>query len=365
MVLQTFGGGQGYLKAGLLGFPKSGKTFTAALLACEVHRRFKLKGPVALFDTEGGGEYVAGMITKATGTAPVGMKSRALVDLLTVARECEKGAAAILIADSVTHVWREVCAAYLKQVNAAREAPGTSARSRLEFQDWAAIKDRWAAWTDLYLNSRLHIIICGRAGYEWDFEEHEDAAGNTRKELVKTGVKMKVESEFGFEPSLLIEMERMQVPAADSADKFRFVHRARVLGDRFNAMDGAVQDNPTAAWFSPHLDRLTAGVSNVVDVEAKTPMGVDEAGDAEWQREKRQRVILCERIQGAIVQVYPGQSAAEKKAKVSVLGKCFGTTSWTEVENMNAGKLAAGLEVLETELKKAPALPVKAEKKEE
>jgi hypothetical protein len=92
-------------------------------------------------------------------------------------------------------------------------------------------------------------------------------------------------------------------------------------------------------------------------------MGVDEAGDGEWQREKRQRVILCERIQGAMVEAYPGQSAAEKKAKVAILKKCFDTASWTEVENMNAGKLAAGLALLEAELKKAPALPAKAEKK--
>lgn len=359
MILKAFGTGQGFLKAGFLGFPKSGKTFTAGLLSCELHRRGKLKKPVAFFDTEAGAEYVAASIAKATGQNPIGAKSRALVDLLSVARECEAGAADILIVDSITHVWREVCDAYLKQVNAAREAQGKSSRNRLEFQDWQVIKGKWATWTDFYLNSKLHILICGRAGYEWDYEENEDTG---KKELRKTGVKMKCEAEFGFEPSLLVEMERVQVPAADAADKFAFVHRARVLGDRFNVMDGAVTDNPSGAWFAPHLDRLIPGADNAVDTEAKTPMGVDEEGNAEWQREKRQRVILCERIQGAIVKVYPGQSAPEKRAKATLIEKCLGTTSWTEVENMPAGKLAAALEVLEAELKNAK--PVKAGKEE-
>jgi len=348
--LLTFGEGQGYLKAGFLGFAKSGKTFTAALLAVELHKRLGLDGPIALFDTESGGEYIVPIIESGIGKPPVGLKSRALSDLMALAKACEEGAAPILIVDSVTHVWREVCAAYLEQVNRARVSQGRGSRTRLEFQDWAVIKDRWNRWTDFYLNASIHIIICGRAGYEWDFEEREDAAGNIHKELVKKGVKMKVETEFGFEPSLLVELERVQVPDEASADRFRLVHRARVLGDRFDIMDGQVTDNPAGEWFGPHIDMLVPGAVNKIDTRTKTDMGVDETGDAQFKRDRRDRTILLEELEQELVAAFPSQKAADKQAKIAIIERHFGTKSWTKVKSMPLRELRAGLDVVKEEL---------------
>lgn len=343
MKLETFGTGQGYLKAGLLGFNKSGKTYTAVSLAIETRKLFHLSGPIACFDTEAGIEYMAERIKKETGQFPIGVKGRSLKEVLELGHECENGAASILIVDGLTHPWRELQAAYLDQVNKARDAMRKPRRQRLEFQDWANIKERWAPWPDFYLNSRLHIIICGRAGYDWDFEEVEDSTGTVRKELRKTGIKMKVESEFGFEPSLLVEMERVQVPVPNHDGHFTIMHRATVLGDRFDAMDGATCDNPTGAWFLPHLSRLVPGAVNAVDTELKTDMGVDESGEALMHRERRERTKLIEEIQGELVAAYPGQSAPEKRKKVEILDACFGTKSWTAVEGFPAGRLAEGL----------------------
>jgi hypothetical protein len=44
------------------------------------------------------------------------------------------------------------------------------------------------------------VIICGRAGYEYDYFEDDEG----KKQLEKTGIKMKAETEMGFEPSLLV-----------------------------------------------------------------------------------------------------------------------------------------------------------------
>jgi hypothetical protein len=360
-MFDTFGSGQGFLKAGFLGFPKSGKTHTAMLLAIELRKRLAIKGPIAFLDTEAGVEYVAPRIRKETGLAPIGKKSRSFKDLMELGKACENGASSILIVDSITHIWREACDAYLLQINNARDSRNLSRRQRLEFQDWNAIKAVWGRWTEFYLNSQLHIIICGRAGFEWDFEETETTDGTVKKELVKTGVKMKVESEFGFEPSLLVEMERVQVPAQDAKDKFRFVHRARVLGDRFDVMDGLVCDNPTGDWFLPHIESLIPGAANIVDTTVKTDMGVDEGGDAAFVRERRQKNILLEEIQGEIVKALPGQSAVEKKKKVEVLDKCFGTKSWTAVESMAIGKLEVGLTAVRSFLGSTVPEPAPAE----
>lgn len=342
MLMQEFGTGQGYLKAGVLGFPKSGKTYTSALWAVGLYEYFKLSGPIAMFDTEGGSEYVAPVFKKA-GIKFVGTKSRALGKLIELARECESSGAPILIADSVTHVWREICESYLKEVNAALRAKNRPMRSRLEFQDWGPIKAKWAEWTDLYLNSKLHIFICGRAGFEWDFEEREDGSG---KDLIKTGIKMKTESEFGFEPSLLVQMERVQERDSENRLTKQFTHRATVIGDRFAVLDAQSCDDPTFDFIKPHVDMLVQGAHAPIDTEAQTSLGINEDGEDQYYRERRDRQILCEEIQAELTRAWPGQAAKEKAAKAEAVKTAFNTGSWTKVEGMGKEKLVAGLAVI-------------------
>jgi hypothetical protein len=205
---------------------------------------------------------------------------------------------------------------------------------------WSAIKGKglWQDWTDFFLNSKLHLIICGRAGYEWDMEKDESG----RNQLVKSGVKMRVESEFGFEPSLLIEMERQQVEGSDGG--FTIKHLARVLGDRFNVLDGKEGNNPDFTFFKPHCELLKPGKMVPVDTAIKTETGADVEGNVPWDREKQQRTILCEEIQGLIVSKYPGQSADDKKAKAQVMQDFFGTRSWTKIESMDSLALRNGLD---------------------
>lgn len=341
--VEEFGGGQGWLKGGFLGFAGSGKTVTATKLAIGVRAAFGLEGPIAMFDTEGGSEYVAPTVLKATGKRLVGKRSRSLDDLIAMTNYCVANGVSVMIADSVTHVWREVCDAYLKQVNARRAKKNLGIQTKLEFQDWGPIKAKWTIWTDLYLNSPLHIVICGRAGYEYDFEQREDGSG---KDLVKTGIKMKTEGEFGFEPSLLVEMERVQKVDPNGKLSKVFVRRATVLKDRFDVIDGEQADDPDYPFFAPHVQMLVPGAHAPVDTEARTDLAIGDDGDSAWKHEQRQRVILCEEIQGELLRAWPGQTAAEKASKAEAIEAAFGTRSWTKVESMNASRLADGLALI-------------------
>lgn len=333
-MLTTLGTGQGYLKAGFLGFPKSGKTRTAVELATGLWMFMGKAGRLVMFDTEGGSEYVASLIKKRIGLDLIGVRARAFSDLMTVTKELHEGE--IFIVDSITHPWRELCDSHLDQINRQRAAKNQSRRNKLEFQDWNVLKLKWAEWTDFYLNSKVHIIIAGRAGYEYDMETNEETG---RKELIKTGIKMKTEGEFGFEPSLLVEMERVQT----LGEKTEMSHRATVLGDRFGVLDGKQCENPTFSFFLPHIKLLRPGAHAPIDTELKTDTGVDESGDGEWSRERRERTILAEEIQGLLVAHYPGQTAEEKRTKADLLYAFFGTRSWTAVENMKADNLRDGL----------------------
>lgn len=346
MQLTNLASGVGHLKAGFLGFAGSGKTYTATLLAIALRKRLGLKGPIGLFDTEAAAQYVAPLVKRETGLDLVGFQSRSFQDSLDFLTECQKLGVSVAIIDSVTHTWKSLCDDYLAQRNEARARQGKNPSNRLEFQDWATIKGRWAKFSDSYLNVPMHTIICGRAGYEWDFEAREDGVG---KDLVKTGIKMKAEGDFGFEPSLLVQMERVSVESASAKlTSAKYVRRASVIKDRFGVIDGLECDNPDGAFFAPYIEMLVPGAHAQVDLTRHTDMGVDESGDAEWAREKRQRQIASENLAGALIAVWPGQGAQEKLARQEVVHKVLGTRSWSEVENTNADKLKAAIACLPT-----------------
>ncbi len=344
--LVPLGQGTGYAKVGILGFASGGKTWTAALIALGIRKHFGLKGPIAMYDTESGCDYIAPLIREHGAGELIGTRSRSFDDLMSTARACVAQGVSVLIADSMTHVWREVLAAFKLRRNEARARVQKDPLDFISFEDWAVIKPKWYEWTDFYLTSPLHIVICGRAGYEWDHEENEDG----KRELVKTGIKMKTEGELAFEPSLLIEMQRVQEKDRNDRLTGKFVHQATILKDRFGKIDGAVGDDPDYEFFKPHMDMLTPGAHAPVDTRAKTRFALDESGRSVRRAEAKERTILMEEVQGLLVSHFPGQAAAEKKAKADLLEEHFGTRSWTAIEQRTPAEVRRGLHSLREKL---------------
>lgn len=325
---------QAYLKAGFLGFQGAGKTFTASLVAIgilKMLRAAKAPGserPVFFMDSETGSDYLIERF-KENGIELQSWKTRAFDDLLTGTRQAEKEAS-FLIVDSVTHYWRELCDAYKKQRN----------RKRLEFQDWDYLKTRWAEFSTLYVNGPLHMIVCGRAGYEYDFEEKEGGG----KDLVKTGIKMKTEGEFGFEPSLLVLMER------EVAVETKVVTRtAYVLKDRFDVIDGKEFTNPTADAFMPHIQRLNLGAKHI-GFETGTGTQIDRDGKPEWQREREQSEIVLDEIAEILRKHFPGQDKAMVAERLARMEKHGGTRSWERLKTFKLEQLKKVREGLWVEL---------------
>lgn len=356
---------QGYLKAGLLGFPKSGKSYTATMLAIATKRLLNLPGQIAMFDTEAGSVYLSGLVKELTGQDLLAIRRRSLKDLVAWGKACLEAGISVGIVDSVTHPWRELCDSYLKQKNDQRRAKRLGPQDKLQFQDWGPIKERWNTWSEFYLNSPLHIVICGRAGFDYDFVENEDG----KDELRKTGIKMKTEGEFGFEPSLLVEMNRNQ-SLTDKAH--RISREAIVLGDRFGVVDGKVgefhsfgnHEQELAAvseFFGPHLQLLVPGCHAPVNVESRTEFDMVDGEDSATA-ERRKRTILVEEIQGELTRVWPGQTAKEKAAKLEAIERHFNTRSWTAVESMGVQQLSRGLSDLRTHLASITSVPAASDK---
>lgn len=339
-----------YFKCGMFGQPGSGKTYTSALLAIGICKAIA-NSKVAFYDTETGSDFMLNKFQK-TGLEVFQVKSRSFDDLLATIVECEKEGIGVLIIDSITHVWRELMEAYQKKLS----------RKKLQFQDWNIIKSEWARYTDLFVNSRLHIIVNGRAGFEYDYDLNEDGT----KDLIKTGTKMKVESEFGFEPSLMIEMERV-TPEKDEVTEIqemtdikakrnkkqhlrtrvgsKWIHRAHVLKDRTDTLNGQTFDYPTFNNFAPHFKALNIGGEHLgVDTSRNSEDRFAPDGSTQWKRERTRAQIAIEEIKAEIDKVMPSNSAAEKKAKINLSKHIFGTASGTALEGMDYTRLERGLD---------------------
>ena len=330
---------QAFLKAGIMGFTGSGKTHTASQIAIGLHKTLKarkLRGgdvPVNFLDTETGSDWVKESLFKKMGVPLFAAKTRSFADLVPAIRETEKERGILLI-DSITHFWRELTESYAKKRNRTRG---------LEFQDWAWLKAKWGEFTDAFVNSNCHIAMCGRAGYEYDF--FQDDAG--KKQLEKTGIKMKAETETGYEPSILILMERHQ---DITVDPIRVWRTATVLKDRSTMLDGKQFMNPTYDDFKPHVEFLNLGGQQLgVDTE-RTSEDMIPRQDQSFQFTKQQIEITLDEIQSLLTKHYPSTSQAEKKAKADLLEKFFGSRSWERIKTFSLEELRNGYNSLLLEL---------------
>jgi AAA domain len=342
---------QAYLKAGLMGFAGSGKTYTATdLVIGLVHllREKKLpegNKPVFFLDTETGSDYVAGRF-KENDIELFTAKTRAFSDLIPAVREAEANGAALIV-DSISHFWREFTESYAKKKNRTRG---------LEFQDWAYLKTEWGKFTDTYLNSALHFVLCGRAGYEFDYFTNESG----KKELEKTGIKMKAETDMGYEPSLLILMEREHDMKTNTVSRIAYV-----LKERFSVIDGKSFNNPTFKSFLPHVERLNLGGKQLGVDTSRTSEGMipNSEGKPEWQYQREQCEIVLDQIKELLNKYWGGTSQEMKEKKAALLEKHLKTRSWVQIEKTyKLDQLKEGYNTLHNELEGAPAYNVPNEK---
>lgn len=339
MIFQKAENQTAYLKVGILGFSGSGKTYTAVHLAKGIADKLKTKKPVFFLDSETGSDYFVDKF-KSWEIPLYVAKTRTFVDLLSAVQEAEK-MACVLIIDSISHFWKETQDAYLKAMG----------RKRLLFQDWLPIKSQWQKYTDAYINSKIHIVMCGRAGYEYDFFIDESGS----RQLEKTGTKMGAEKEMAFEPSLLLEMERARIANPDkktvAAKQCQYV--CHVLKDRSDLINGRKFINPTFKDFEPVFNFLNIGGEHLGIDTSKDSSGLFTKDAPEnFYEIKKKKDICLEEIQGELLSVFPGRSSDEQKLKADFIYDVFGTRSWTALGDMDLEKLTLGRMEIKIRLEK-------------
>jgi hypothetical protein len=302
--------------------------------------------PVFFIDTETGSDFMVPLFEQLEIELMVA-KTRAFADLLPAIKEAEANGCGIII-DSVTHFWREFMESYKRRRR----------KSFISFEDWDYLKEQWGYFTTAFSNSQLHAVLAGRAGFEYEDSIDEDTG---KRQISKTGTKMKTEGEMAFEPSLLIEMEMMQDlqhgtwwnRANIRKDRWMFLH-GRIF-DFYSQPEEDVQDKVDRVWaaFSPHVMRLALGGVHVgVDSSRTSDRSIPGSGKSEFKKRAEEKEVVLEKVQNLFVKHgFSGQSKEGKQKVIELLQKHFGTDSWKQVEfHFSLEQCTDGWRKLATEL---------------
>jgi DNA polymerase III delta prime subunit len=241
---------QAFVKALFSGFDGTGKTQAAYAVAKGIIKHFYTdEKPIFMADTEKGSAFLV-KDAQDLGLKLLVCKVRVFGDLIKMIGEAEEHGA-VLIIDSLSHFWADL--------RRARRAANGGAP--LAASDWDEIGAMWSEFSDRFVNSSCHIIATARAG--WEYDEVLDAGGN--KSSAKMGEKIKAQSEFGFEPSLRVEMAREPRAAGRARGRKRVVrgglwtYAAYVMKDRSGTINGKRFEDPTFEQFLPAVEALNLG----------------------------------------------------------------------------------------------------------
>lgn len=351
------------LKAAFIGLNGSGKTLTMALLAIGISKTYHNGAPVMMHDSEspiggavGPSDFLV-PIFKAEGIRFLRRKSESFKDCCAGIREGEQAGACVYIEDSMTKDWAELLESFKKSFNPPL--------AEIEMWHWARIKPVWNQdWVSPMLASPMHVLIGGRLGDKW--EEVAKSDGKDRLEVVDS--KMKAESEFGHEPSMLVEMHSDAITPSKLTEgpKRRrsrrggdTIHTAFVKKDRSRTIQGmscewpALNNYKIGDWkkvfsfFEPHLKLYDIAGKTAAKENPITPANpLFTGGNGAYHQRKQDAQIALEEIEATLTTIWPGQTADMKKFKLMALDTLFGTRSWTKVTTLAQADLDAGLQRL-------------------
>lgn len=121
------------------------------------------------------------------------------------------------------------------------------------------------------------------------------------------------------------------------------MHRATILKDRSDLMNGKRIDNPTFKDFTPVIKALNLGGEHFVLDTTRTSNEMIANPDYSYEDRRRAQTIFTEEIEGELVSAFPGQSTAEKKMKTDILDVVFQSRSWAKIKEYSPDLLKNGL----------------------
>jgi hypothetical protein len=319
-----------FIKFSIGGFAGGGKTRTASEFAAGIYKDLGLKGPILILDNELSARFLEPFF-RAQGIEVIVKDTDTLGDVLTAFDFLEKGEVALVFVDSLTKMWYKFIRDYRANHN----------NRKMQLNDWGVVIPEWQErFSDRLVKVKGNIVFTGRGGYEYDLEEVEEG-NRTKKQFVRSGVKMKLQGETAFETDINVWMESKE--EMENGKVVKQWREALVMKDRSATIDGKTFMNPTYKDFKPVVDFLrtipTGSISGPSDTRNMAPSDL-------YPERKKQREEALEIIYNNFDQLGLSTGAADKKLKLDLWETVFKTNSKQVVEGMNLEVLKASGELL-------------------
>lgn len=317
-----------FVKASFGGFAGSGKTRTATELILGCYQEFGIEKPLLFIDNEKGSRFLIPLFKEKLPKVQVLVKeTRQLADVLQAFEYLESGEIGFVFIDSLSKIWYKFIDQYMERFG--KDSKGNWKKQSMFLQDWGRVIPDWQKkFSDRFVNIDGNIIFTGRGGNEYELKE-VDEGGETKKQFVKSGVKMKMAAETPYEPDLNIWMERCE--KINENGKLEVWREATIMKDRANLIDGKTFVNPKFKDFKPVIQYLlNVPVGEVKQETLNINMSPSDSRD--YQNEQENKSIELETITNLFVLQKFGSTAEAKALKLKILRKFFGTSTWGEIE---------------------------------
>lgn len=322
-----------FIKFSIGGFAGSGKSRTCSEFVAGAYKDLNCSKPILIIDNERGARFLQKFFSDL-GIEVLVKDTTTLADVLAAFKYLENGEIDFIFIDSLTKVWYQFVRDYRANHN----------NRRMTLNDWGVVIPEWQErFSDRLVDVKGNIAFTGRGGYEYELEEVEEG-GKTKKQFVRSGVKMKLQGETAFETDINIWMEvKEEVEGGRVVKQWR---EALVMKDRSATIDGQVFVNPTYKDLKPAIDYIRS----VPRGEIKgTTDATNLAPSDTYPGKKKEREEALEVIMNSFDQLgISPQSGEGKKLKLDLWEMVFKTNSKQKVESMKLDHLlSAGILLIE------------------
>lgn len=332
-----------YAKGGAFGGPGTGKSVLWTLIIIGLYRQWNCKRSVLIFDSDRGGAYLEPLFRYANIPVEINdtdFSTKALTeDMRYAAANCD-----FLLIDSLADPWEEFMRSFIKTTK--------SGKQYIDRADWPLLYQEWGYQFEVPFKSLpVHAFWTSKpkAVYE---QQYDAEASEKRGRDVMTAQKVDETASGGrarsaeFGPGLTVECYHNIVEGKTQREihvtkdrfftltgkKFSFVEP---ITEKTGELDYAklIDLNPTFKSFLPHFAKINPGGAHR-EISTEMRSGVffqngEKKNDGDFYAMRQQ---VCEEIQNLIVMKFPGQTGAEKAAKVKIVLFVFGATVWETIQ---------------------------------
>lgn len=320
-----------FIKLSIGGFAGSGKTRTASEFAAGLYKDLGLTGPILILDNELSARFLEPYF-RSHNIPTLVKDTDTLGDVLAAFDFLEKGEVSLVFIDSLSKMWYKFVRDYRANHN----------NRKMQLNDWGVVIPEWQEkFSDRLVKVKGNIVFTGRGGYEYDLEEVEEG-GRTKKQFVRSGVKMKLQGETAFETDINVWMESKE--EVENGRVVKQWREALIMKDRSATIDGKVFVNPTYNDFKPVVAFLRTvpmgSIAGPSDTRNLAPSDL-------YPEKKKEREEALESIQASFDQLgISGRADEGKKLKIDIWEMVFQTNSKSKVEGMYLDRLKRSAELL-------------------